>query len=181
MDPAIPEPREPSSLPYRLLALEAAVMAFQWIHFYPLMPEKMATHFGASGEANGWMPRDGFLLFYCGMCAFLMLLFLLLPRLIGLFPDSMINMPNKEYWLATGRRGQTMALVGAHMAWLAVLVLGLMLAILQLTFLSNLMPEPRLEGTSIGITMGGFFLCMLVWLVAFIKAFNLPKGPGSPR
>jgi len=181
MDPASPEPREPSTLAYRLLALEAAIMAFQWIHYYPLMPGKMATHFGASGAANGWMPRDGFMAFYCGMCAFLVVLFLLMPKLIGLFPDSMINMPNKEYWLAPERRAATMALMGANMAWLAVLILGLMMAILQLTFLSNLMPEPRLDGTTIALTMGGFFVCMLIWLVAVIKAFNLPKDPGTPR
>lgn len=181
MDPTSVEPREPSTLPYRLLALEAALLAFQWIRYYPLMPEKMATHFGAGGEANGWMGRDEFLLFFCGLCAFLMAMMLLMPKLIGLFPDSMINMPNKEYWLAPERRASSMALIGAHMAWLAVLVLGLMMAILHLTFQANLMPKPRLEGAAIGFAMGGFILCMLLWLVAFIRAFNLPKNPESPR
>jgi serine/threonine-protein kinase len=181
MDPAIAEPREPSSLPYRLLALEAAVLVFQWLRYYPLMPGRMATHFGAGGEANGWMGRDEFLVFFCGMCAFLMAVMLLMPKLIGLFPDSMINMPNKEYWLAPERRAASMALIGAHMAWLAVLVLGLLMAILQLTFLSNLMPEPRLEGSAVALTMGGFLACMLIWLIAFIRGFNLPKTPEVRR
>jgi uncharacterized membrane protein len=32
--------------------------ALQVIHFYPLMPDKMASHFNAAGQANAWMQRD---------------------------------------------------------------------------------------------------------------------------
>lgn len=179
MDPSFTEPRQPSSLPYRLLLLEVIVLIFQWIHYYPLMPGKMATHFGAGGEANGWMTRDGFLFFFWGMCAFLVVLFLLMPKLIALFPDSMINMPNKDYWFTPERRPLAMGRIGAHMAWLAVLILGLMMVLLQTTFRANLMSVPRLEGIVVGLTMAGFLSGMTVWLVTFFLAFRVPKRGGT--
>ncbi len=181
MDPTPLEPRVPSPLPYRLLLLEAFVLVLLWLHYYPLMPGRMATHFGAGGEANGWMTLDGFLLFFWGMCAFLVVLMLLMPKLIGLFPDSMVNIPHRDYWLAPERRPLVRAILGEHMAWLGVIILGLMGAILHSTFRTNLLEPPRLEGISIGWTMGGFFAAMAVWLVMFCRAFRVPKEPGATR
>lgn len=181
MDPETLAPRAPSALPYRLLLLEVFALVLLWLHYYPLMPAKMATHFGAGGEANGWMSRDGFLLFFCGMCAFIVVLMLLMPKLIGVFPDSMINLPHKEYWLSPEHRPAAMAILGAFMAWMAVIVLGLMTAILQLTFLSNIHPDPRLDGTATALTMGGFLVSMGIWMVAFYRAFRVPKGPEDRR
>jgi hypothetical protein len=104
-----------------------------------------------------------------------------MPKLIGVFPDSMINLPHKEYWLAPERRPLTMSIMGTYMAWLAVIVVGLFMAILQLTFLSNLAPKQRLDGAATAATMIGFFASMAVWLVMFYRAFRKPAGPDAPR
>jgi uncharacterized membrane protein len=181
MDPEPLEPREPSPLPYRLLLVQGFVLVLQWLHYYPLMPARMATHFGAGGEANGWMARDGFLLFFFAMIGFMVTLMLAMPKLIGLFPDSMINLPHKAYWLAPERRPLTMSIVASFMAWLAVIVVGLFMAILQLTFLSNLEPKPRLDGVAAAVAMIAFFVSMAVWLVLFYRAFRMPAGPEAPR
>lgn len=42
-------------------ALQAIVVAlFFWAahHFTPMMPERMAVHWGMNGNVNGWMPRN---------------------------------------------------------------------------------------------------------------------------
>src|SRR5258706_13256570 len=45
------------------LAILAAGI-FQCLHDYPLLPERMASHFGASGDPNGWMMKSQFLSVY---------------------------------------------------------------------------------------------------------------------
>jgi len=143
MDARLQEPRESSTLPYRLMAMEAAIMVLVCLYYYPKLPQKLATHFGAGGAANGWMDKGGFLVFYLGLCAFMVAIFLLMPRFVALFPDSMINLPNKDYWLAPERRARTMGMMGENMAWLGVLILALFIGMGYLTFQADLMPQPR--------------------------------------
>jgi uncharacterized membrane protein len=69
-----------------------------------LLPERVASHFGANGEANGWMSRSGYLWFVAGMGVGLPLFIIGLSFLSKFFPISMVNVPNKEFWLAPGRR-----------------------------------------------------------------------------
>jgi uncharacterized membrane protein len=66
----------------------------------PQLPERVATHFGAGGEPNGWMSRAGHvrftLLFGLIVPAFVIAIFATMPR----FGDRWMNIPNKDYWLA---------------------------------------------------------------------------------
>jgi len=48
---------------------------------YPFMPDPMASHWGFSGEVNGYMPRTWALLLVPFISAGLALLFLLIPRI----------------------------------------------------------------------------------------------------
>jgi uncharacterized membrane protein len=48
---------------------------------YPLMPEPMASHWGMSGEANGYLPRFWGLFLVPFISAGLALLFLIIPRI----------------------------------------------------------------------------------------------------
>jgi len=177
MDARLQEPREPSTLPYRLMALEAVALILVCLYYYSRLPQKLATHFGAGGAANGWMDKGGFLVFYLGLCAFMVAIFLLMPRFVALFPDSMINLPNKEYWLAPERRALTMGMMGENMAWLGVLVLALFIGMGYLTFQADLMPQPHLDEAAGAVMMGAFFVCMIIWLVRFIRAFSKKEPP----
>lgn len=159
------------------MTLEAVVLAVMCLHFYSRLPEKIATHFGAGGAANGWMTKRDFMFLYLGLCIFMACLFLLLPRLIMRLPDSMINLPNKDFWLAPDRRRRTIGIMGEKMAWLGVLILALFIAMAYFTFQANLLPRPMLDEKATIVTMVAFFLCMGVWLVRFIIAFRLKETP----
>jgi hypothetical protein len=45
------------------LWLALPLTGFQYWIVWDQLPARMATHFGASGQANGWMPRQGSLIF----------------------------------------------------------------------------------------------------------------------
>lgn len=185
MEPhAIPEEEsggKSGSAAWWAFAILACLLVLQAIHYYPLMPEKMATNFGIGGKANGWMEKNDFFLMLGGLCLFITVLFTLLPRLISKFPDSVINIPNKPYWMTPERRPQAMAILGRSMLWMADLVLALFLGMGYLTCKANLMSEPVLDERLALFLIAGFIACMLATVVLLILAYRVPKGPDFLR
>jgi uncharacterized membrane protein len=164
-----------------VFAILAGLLILQALHYYSLMPEKMATHFGIGGWANGWMAKNDFFLMLGGLCCFIAVLFAVLPRLIAKFPDSLINIPNKPYWMTPERRPKAMAILGRNMLWMANLVLALFLGMGYLTYKANLMAEPALDERLSLFLMAGFVTGMLATVILLIVAYRVPKGPDLSR
>ena len=51
------------------------------LYFYPQMPEKISSHWNAQGEVDGYMPKFWGLFLMPFISAFLLLLFILIPRI----------------------------------------------------------------------------------------------------
>ncbi|MBI4579858.1 MAG: DUF1648 domain-containing protein [Planctomycetes bacterium] len=128
-----------------LLALEVVI-------YYPKLPDTVASHFGASGQADGWMSKQAFaalaIVFPVALSTLLIAVqasTVYLDRL----PAGLINMPNKKYWLAPERRAETMAYMGPLVSRMMLRAGGLSMAliviIMGLALHANLQPEPRLE------------------------------------
>lgn len=117
-------------LPKIVYFLMLAMGVLQWMHAYPQLPERMASHFDAYGRPNGWQPKETFFLvmgvviFMTGAIGFL------IPRAIAAAPAGLINLPRKDYWLAPERREETLSFLRAHMEWLAC---GLLFVLLYAT------------------------------------------------
>jgi uncharacterized membrane protein len=97
------------------------VLLFQAWSAYDTLPESMPSHFNVQGEADGYSTKSQFY----GMWIFtLALLNILLPSvklLLKIVPTSMINIPNREYWLkAPDRKQEVIAKVTNLMVALAV-------------------------------------------------------------
>ncbi len=125
-----------------LIALVVLTIA-QLIYFYPQLPETVASHFDASGTPNGWMSKTEFIvimgfvtLISAGSMAGIALL---LPYI----QDS-INVSNKEYWLASGRRDETIAFIAANMLWISCIAAMLFLVIDYFVCRLNINKEERL-------------------------------------
>ncbi len=106
--------------------------------YYPRLPVSVASHFDASGRANGWMSRDGFVLMYAGVVALIGVLFAAIALLLRRIPDALINLPHKDHWLDPARREQTLAWLGRWMLWLGVATIAFLIWVMQLTFEANL-------------------------------------------
>jgi len=153
-----------------VLLLAAAMQA---AYYYPLMPMMMASHFDAAGRANGWMPKEGFFLTYALVVSLMSAMFTVMPKLVLKFPDSMINLPNKDYWLAAERRDQTAGLIERHMKTAGNLTIALLLCVFQMSFRANLENQSRLS-ESIWLLLVAFVALMAVWAIRFIRAFRVP-------
>ncbi|MBE0644988.1 MAG: DUF1648 domain-containing protein [Bacteroidetes bacterium] len=155
-----------------ILLILAAMLG---IWYYPLMPERMASHFGAGGEANGWKDKDSFFILYSAMFVLIGGMFAGIARAIRMFPDSMINIPHKEYWLAAERRHESLDVMTGMMYHMGEATLVFILALMLLTFEANRNPDPVM-----GPVMGPaswvviiVFLLVITWqsfrLVFFFK------------
>ncbi len=55
-----------------MLWLALPLTGLQYWSVWDQLPTRMATHFGASGQPNGWMPREASLIFAVGLTVFLL-------------------------------------------------------------------------------------------------------------
>ena len=122
---------------YLILAGLMLLGVFQHAWYWPQLPERVATHFGIDGKPNDWMSRSTstvvFLALQLGVPVFLLAMTSLAARM----PVSMVNIPNREYWLHAERRTATMAHLSLMMTWIAVLTSLFMTVIGHLTFIAN--------------------------------------------
>ena len=167
--------------PSRALILLLIVLALlQAVHYGPLLPDEIATHFDAAGQANEWTSKTGFLLtnlaFMIGMAA----LFFALPAGLSKIPNEWISMPNKDYWLAPERRAATLERVQRWSEWLGVATVALFLGITELTVLANLSTDPAL-GQGFWVLFGAYMIFMVGWVVGFLQwAFRKPPASEWP-
>jgi len=78
------------------------------------LPSKVATHFNANNEPDGWMTRNAYLLL-------ILTLLISIPFAISVgisvlsqkFPH-LLNVPNGDYWLAPRRLNESLDFLAAH-------------------------------------------------------------------
>ena len=69
-----------------VLALLLALL--QYTDYYPRLPDRIASHFGASGQADGWSSKAAFFATNLGIALAMALLFLFIGWAIKKVPDS---------------------------------------------------------------------------------------------
>ncbi len=161
------DPRFPKTLYVLMLVADL----FQWVRYYPLLPERMAAHFNFEGQPNGWQPKDGFFLLMLVVIGVTAVIPFLSPRLIAARPDNQINLPHRSYWLAPARREETFRFIAAQMAWFGCGVLFVLLFGTSLAIRANLSPGCRFDNSMMMKVMGGFLIFTVLWMVRFIRHF----------
>ncbi|MFZ4766539.1 MAG: DUF1648 domain-containing protein [Roseimicrobium sp.] len=150
--------------------LSIAYCVALWLSL-PLLPERVATHFNASGQPNGWMTREGTVWFMglFGVCVpWFMVLAFASPRWI---PARFVNLPNRGYWLSDDNRQETLDWLGRAGVWLGCTVLLFMGATHALIVRANLTQPPRLELTSLLAVVGAFIVAEFIFVVRLLLRF----------
>lgn len=88
------------------------------IYFYFVLPDRVAIHFGFSGNADGFSSKTFSAIFNIGIIVFITALFMGIRWSLSKVPDSMLNIPNKEYWLTPERRDFTLIYNGDLLIWI---------------------------------------------------------------
>ena len=166
----MPNIRLPSSI-FFTLGLLAAV---QYAYYAPSMPEIMGSHFSGNGAANSWQTKSAFFAMEIFFVVLAAVVGFAVPRVIAAMPVSLINLPNKGFWLAPERREETFGYLQTHMAWFGCALLAFLLFVMELVFRANLQRPPRLNSTAFIAALVGFLLYAMISTLRLIVRFAKP-------
>jgi hypothetical protein len=150
----MPNTRLPGSIFFALVLIGAA----QYAYYAPRLVEVLASHFAGNGAVNGWQSKAAFFAMQLAMVIFAAIVGFGIPRLIGAMPVSLINLPNKEFWLSPERRDDTLSYIGVWTAWFGCALLAFLLFVMELAFRANLQTPPRFN-------MAAFFPALVAFVV----------------
>jgi uncharacterized membrane protein len=145
------------------------------VHDYPLLPDRLASHFGASGMPNGWMTKSQFFFTFAIVLLPALVVEFLLPYGIAKKPDAKLRLPNKEYWFAPERRAETFAYFDSFFAWYGCAFLFVEVFAMGLAMRANFDTPPQLPtGPTVSVLVG-FVLLNVVAVVAMLRRFSTPR------
>ena len=158
-----------SSLLFALFV--ACAVAFVWRTSHGL-PALVASHFGASGVANGFMPHDFYVRFMIAFVIGLPTLMVFVTGHVLGSPNARINLPNADYWLAPERYAETIAFLRAGLVWFGVLLVTFLCYVHWLVVIANrvqpaYLSEPRFFGG-----LAAFFVALFIWLKMLLGHFR---------
>jgi serine/threonine-protein kinase len=149
----------------------AAAVVFCGVDFarhYAQLPQRMASHFDARGQPDGWSSKGEFF-------AVVMVTFAVVGVAVGAIPllvrfaPGLVNLPNKKYWLAPERQAETLRFMSRWGLWFAAATLWLLALVFHESILANLRQPPRLE--NIWWLLGGYLAVVAFLLVRLLARF----------
>ncbi|MFA7228959.1 MAG: DUF1648 domain-containing protein [Melioribacteraceae bacterium] len=112
---------------FTLVVISIALPVF----YYSSLPDQIASHFDFNNEADGWMNKESFLVLQISVTLLLAAMFFAISFFLPKFPDSAVNLPNKEFWLTGGRREESMRTMQNFFYWIGNLTLGFLIVTFQ--------------------------------------------------
>lgn len=148
-----------------------AAAAFVWATGNTL-PPLVASHFGLGGQADGFMARSDYMTFMLIGVVAIPLLIVIPQRFVEAMPPRLINVPNRDYWLAPERFESTIGYLRSHAVWFAVLFMALLCFIHWEVVQANARVPARLMARPFVIGMVVYVIGVLFWIAALIRHFT---------
>ena len=159
-------------LPHSIFAVMVLAAIAQSVFSYPQLPDRLASHFAASGAPNGWMTKEAFFLVYAVLIGLAAIMEFYPARSIARSSTARMNLPNKEYWLAPERRAATFGYFKQYFAWYGCAVLLTEVIAIGLAIQANLNPPPRMPLGPMMALIAGFMLFSVISLIHLFRRFS---------
>src|SRR5260370_22457196 len=130
-----------SRLPKFIFALIAGYAAMHFSPFYSQVPEVVASLCSGRGVANGWQAKPSFFTVFVGVSVLAAVIGFGIPRIISAMPLQLINLPNKQYWLAPDHLAATRAFLNNYFAWFGCAVFLIIIGTFDYAIQANLHPD----------------------------------------
>ncbi|MGA2240573.1 MAG: DUF1648 domain-containing protein [Verrucomicrobiota bacterium] len=137
-----------------------------------LLPERVASHFGGDGQPNVWMPRGFYLRFIAGIGLGVTALFVSLAYGTRFLPTRLINLPQRNYWLAPEHRAETFTWLCGAMLWFSCLMISFLAGIHYLTIEANRSNPVHLPAAPFAILVAAFLIATVGWVVTLFRHFS---------
>ena len=166
--------------PLLVLLLLAGMAIAQRAYYIPRLPPQVAVHIGSSGTVDRWEEKadfvDGTSRAWVTVPAIFAGIGLLAVLSVRYLPYQLVNVPNKDYWLASPRRRWEAAMVVLNFfLWVVAagvaLGVGITQAMIQATFTGK-------ESITLAVVAG--FIVFLVARIALLL-IRLSRGHQARR
>jgi uncharacterized membrane protein len=164
-----------AGLPKLVFITLVMIAAWQGLNAYPMLPDRLASHFDGSGVPNGFQSKPTFFKMYAAVVLLATVFGFVVPRLLALLPNALFNLPNKDYWLAPERRAGTMRIFEAYFGWFGCAILFFAVSVLGFIIQANFHRPPRLDNIFFIILLPLFLGFIIVWTVLFVRRFRTPR------
>lgn len=154
-------------VPMTFYFVALAALTIPALYFHNLR-EQMASHFNASGIADGWMSKSSYVQTYYILLIAIIFLFMGINFSLKKFPDSIINIPNKKYWFDPSRKETALRTIKNFIYLMGILTIYFITLIFISVYRANI------NGTySIGNSLW-FYLIILITSTLFfvIKIYS---------
>lgn len=157
----------------------ATLAAIYFSSVYPQLPETVAMHFNASGVADNYQPKSGFLDTLIAVTSAVAVLVFGVPAIIKILPAQLANLPNKQYWLSPERVADTQEFFSAWFAWFGCAVYFMAVFAFNYAVQFNLHPDnPPSPGRMIWM-LSAFIAFTVFWVLRL--PLHFARVPVSER
>ena len=160
---------------FKIFVLLLLFGAVQMYYYYPKLPASVATHFNTAGEADVWMSKGKYIIFSAIIFYALAFLFFGICFIIPRIPPSLVNLPNKQYWLAEERKEETYADLSKYTLWFANATIVFLLVMHNETIAVNLRQSSRL-GDSFWLFLAVYLIFTVIWCISLFTRFRKPQS-----
>ena len=164
----------------RALAVVATayVVALAWAAM--VLPERVPSHFDASGRVDDWTSRAGTLVFWAIVGAVVLVGMPVLTRALTAGDGTWVNLPqaSKDYWFAPERRAEFAVRFQDDMEAFAALTGALLLIGLVLTTWVATTGRDAAPWWAFVLVVGGYLVLTAVWTVRLLRSYRPPVQTG---
>jgi uncharacterized membrane protein len=136
-----------------------------------LLPDRVASHFDASGAANGFTPRTVYLALMFLVCTLPLGAALAMAASVR-NPKARLNLPHREFWLAPERREEAVWRIRRGMAQFNTRLLVFLCYVQGLVVRANGQQPAHLDSAWMIGGLAVFAVVMLAWLLGFARQFR---------
>jgi uncharacterized membrane protein len=160
-----------SRLPKLIFVLLVLYVAVHFSYYYPQLPGVVASHFNGRGMPNGWQTKSAFFSAFVGISVLAVVIGFGIPSIISALPAQLINLPNKQYWLAPEHLAETQEFLSKYFAWFGCALFLMIILTFDYAIQSNLHPHNPPDAARMWYTLAGFLLFTLVWTARMLARF----------
>lgn len=136
------------------------------------LPSEVASHFGASGAPDAFMPRTAYLILMLALALALPLTIVVVIGTALRRARAPINLPHRDYWLGPERRAETIAFLQRHMLRFGSLMIAFICFVHWLVVLANAHEPARLADSWLIVGTVLFVGASLLWAGALHRRFR---------
>lgn len=155
---------------FLLLSLAGFVLSV--FSLAPSLPEQVATHFNAIGEADGWMSRTQHVTYFTLIGVGLPLFLIGICFATRFLPSSSLNVPNAAYWRSKENYPRACEILLQWSVWISVATL-IWLGMLHYQLIdANRTQPPSLNTQNLIVITAIYLGCILIAVVGLLSKYR---------